>query len=174
MVLQVRDQYTQPWFPSYTKCFYKMRPDSEDLSSLHFHGCNVLFRKLQRNFCFVFFAHALPRANRHISVFCACATHPKVASVSSGTKASATLRENWKGWVCLLLLFHEWQNPELLRGYPYFQNALLILIFQNKYGRAITVGMYGTGSLSCPPWGTSCGVPWTQKFIPAVGYQNTN
>ena len=38
-----------------------------------------------------------------------------------------------KGCVCLLLLFHEWQNPELLRGYLYFQNALLILIIlQNK------------------------------------------
>ena len=52
-----------------------------------------------------------------------------------------------QGHVCLLLPFHEWQNPELLRGYLYFLNALLILmIFRNKYGRAVTVGMYGV----CP------------------------
>ena len=88
---------------------------------------------------------ALPKANLHISIFHACATRPTVASVSSGTKASATPRENRKGCVCLLLLFHEWQNVELLRGYPYFRNALLILmIFQNKYGRAVTAGMYAS------------------------------
>ena len=60
-----------------------------------------------------------------IYLFCACAMCPKVTSASSGTEASATLGENWKGCVCLLLLFHEWQNPEL-RDYPYFWNALLI------------------------------------------------
>ena len=88
---------------------------------------------------------ALPRANLHISVFCACASRPKVASVSSGTKASATLWKNQKGYVfsSSSFFFHEGENPELLRGYPYFQNALLILIiFQNKYGTAVTVGMY--------------------------------
>ena len=42
-----------------------------------------------------------------------------------------------------VVVFQEWQNLELLRGYPYFQNALLIfMIFLNKHGRAITVGMY--------------------------------
>ena len=74
---------------------------------------------------------ALLRANQQISIFRACTTHPEVALVSSGTKASATLRKNRKSSVCLLL-FHEWQIPELLRGYPYFRNTLLILmIFQN-------------------------------------------
>ena len=35
-----------------------------------------------------------------------------------------------------LLLFHEWENPELLRGYLYFWNALLILkIFRIWYSR---------------------------------------
>ena len=39
--------------------------------------------------------------------------------------------------------FLEWKKPELLRGFPYFQNALLFwMIFQNKYCTAITVGMY--------------------------------
>ena len=57
--------------------------------------------------CLLPTCRAFPRANLHISVFCACTTHPKVASVSSGTKASATLRKNWKGCVCLLLSSHE-------------------------------------------------------------------
>ena len=105
-----------------------------------------LLETLEKHFfasCLLCTCWALPRAYLHISVFRACATRPKVASVSSGTKVSAILRKNWKGRVCLLLLFHEWQNPELLRGYPYFQNVLLLLmIFRNKYSRAVTVGMY--------------------------------
>ena len=95
--------------------------------------------------CFMSFAHAqsTSKANLHISIFRTCKTRPKVALVSSGTKASATLREGQKGCVCLLLLFHKWQNLELLRGYLYFWKALLILmIFPNKYGRAVTIGMY--------------------------------
>ena len=51
---------------------------------------------------------ALPRADLHISIFRACATCPNVALVSSSTNTSATLWENRKGSVCLLLLFHEW------------------------------------------------------------------
>ena len=31
------------------KSFHKWRPDTEDLFGLQLHGCNVLFRKLQRN-----------------------------------------------------------------------------------------------------------------------------
>ena len=76
--------------------------------------------------CLLHKRRALLRANLHISVFRACTLRPKVALVSSGTKASATLRKNQKGHVCLLLFFHEWENPELFRGYPYFPNALLI------------------------------------------------
>ena len=37
--------------------------------------------------------------------FCACITHPKVALVSSGSKALATLWKNQKSWVCCC--FHE-------------------------------------------------------------------
>ena len=43
-----------------------------------------------------------------------------------------------------VVVFHERQNLELLRGYPYFWNAQLIfMIFRNKYGTAVMVGMYG-------------------------------
>ena len=101
------------------------------------------FRKTFFASCLSRTRRALPKANLHISIFHACAMCPKVALVSSSTKTSATLGENRKGCVCLLLLFHEWQNLELLRGYPYFRNALLIsMIFRNKYGRAVTVGIY--------------------------------
>ena len=68
--------------------------------------------------CLSCMRRALPRANLHISIFCTCATHPKATSVSAGTKASATLGENQKGRVCSSLLFHDWQNLELLRGNP--------------------------------------------------------
>ena len=57
-ISQVHDQLAQPCFPSYTKHFYKWRPDPEDLFSLQLHRCNVLFQKFQKNFCFVPFAHA--------------------------------------------------------------------------------------------------------------------
>ena len=74
-------------------------------------------------------------------------------------KSETALGENRKDRVCLLLLFHEWQNPELLRGYLYFQNALLILmIFRNKYSRAVMVGMYAHGPdmLVVPIWRARC------------------
>ena len=122
--------------------------------------CDVLLGKLQINIffapCLSHMCRALPTANLQIYIFRTCAMRTKVASVSSSTKASATLRKNQKDCVCLLLLFHKWKNPELLRGYPYFRNALLILlIFQNKYGRAVTVGMYvniKTRSLNTEDW----------------------
>ena len=50
------------------------------------------------------------------------------------------LLEKIENAMFVVIVFHEWQNPELLRGYPYFRNALLIL--RNKYGRAVMVGMY--------------------------------
>ena len=47
-----------------------------------------------------------------------------------------------------VVVFHEQDNPELLRGYPYFPNMLLIfIIFRNKYGTAVMVGMYIKGSI---------------------------
>ena len=48
----------------------------------------------------------LPSASLHISVFHACTLCPKVASVSSGTKASATLWKNQKGPVCCCCFMH--------------------------------------------------------------------
>ena len=76
-------------------------------------------------FCFVSFVHAQSTSDSKSAYFylCACAMCPKVALISCGTNASATLGENRKSPVCLLLLFHEWQNLELLRGYPYFQRT---------------------------------------------------
>ena len=104
----------------------------ETLEKLFFPSCLSCMRR------------ALLRANLHTSIFRTFAPHPKVASVSSGIKASATLWKNRKGHVCLLF-FHEWENPEVLRGYLYSRNALLILmILQNKYSTAVTVGMYAT------------------------------
>ena len=116
---------------------------------------NAMFSS--ENFCFMSFIHAQSflkkiffRANLHISVFCPRTMHLKVASVSSGTKAPATLRKNQKGRVCLLFLFHERQKLELLQGYPYFLNALLIfMIFGNKYSKAVTVGMYARSNWWC-------------------------
>ena len=133
-------------FPWTRKHFYKWHPDSEDLFGLQLCRRDVLFGKLWRNFfisCLSCVRRAFPRANLHIFIFHTCAACLKVASVSSRTKASDTLRENRKGHVCLLLLFHAWKNPELLGGYLNSQNALLILmIFGNKYSRAVTVHMY--------------------------------
>ena len=135
------------------KRFYRRRPNSEDLFGLQLHGCDVLFGKLQRNFCFMSLCMcwALLRANLHISVFRASKTHPKVAMVSPDTKALAILGKNQKGCFLCVFFFHEWQNLELLRGYPYFQSALLILmIFYNKFSRAVTVGMYDCLALLWP------------------------
>ena len=47
---------------------------------------------------------------------------------------------SWEQSEKRVFVFHEWQNPELSRGYAYFQKALLI--FRNRYGRTVTVGMY--------------------------------
>ena len=65
------------------------------------------------NFFFFFWARlsrmrrALPRANLHISIFHTRTKHPKVARLSSSTKASATLGEDQKGRVCLFSVFPE-------------------------------------------------------------------
>ena len=58
--------------------------------------------------------------------------------------------------VFVIIVFHEWQNPEQLRGYPYFRNALSIfMIFRNKYSRAVTVAcMYTSKQRKC--FGKKC------------------
>ena len=110
-------------------------------------------RKLQRNFCFVSFVHTHSTSKSKSAYICLsrmrnASKHGfskfwhKNFSYSRG-KSETALGENRKDRVCLLLLFHEWQNLELLRGYPYFRNAILIfMIFRNKYVRAVMVGMY--------------------------------
>ena len=70
--------------------------------------CNVPFENFEETFfCFVSFftCRALPGANLHISVFHTCAPCPRVALVSSSTKALATLWKNWKGCVFFLFFF---------------------------------------------------------------------
>ena len=110
MVLQV----TQPCLPSNKKCFYKWRPDSNNLFSLHLLRCNVLLRKLRRNFSL-------------LHVFCACTGHfkeqicifltialvlyvQKWLPLSAGTKASATLWKNWKDCLFWDLFLFSWMR----------------------------------------------------------------
>ena len=77
---------------------------------------------------------ALPRTNLYISVLCTYATQPEVASVCCSAKSFSNLRKNWKGQVFLC---------GALRSYLYFRNTLLIfMIFGNKYGRAVVVGIF--------------------------------
>ena len=111
-------------------------------------------RKLQRNFfCFMSFAHAQSTSENKsalFSVFHACATRQKVTSVSSGTKRFGYSQGKIEKAVFVVVVFQEWQNPELLWGYPYFRNTQLIfMIFWNKFGRAVTVGMDGFGIKDC-------------------------
>ena len=158
-----------PSFPSNTKCFCRWCSDSEDLFSLQLCGCDVLLGKL-------FFASGLLRMCREhfreqICIFRACTIRPKVALVSSTTKASATLG----GKAMFVMLFHEWQNPELLRGYLYFLNTLLILmIFQNKYGRSVTVGMYESHNLVLIKYVVCSVLPyaalWASCRLPIEGF----
>ena len=68
----------------------------ETLEKLFFASCLSCMRR------------ALPRANLHISVYCACPPRPKVASVSSDTKALATLWKIWKGRV--FFFFFSWMR----------------------------------------------------------------
>ena len=66
-----------------------------------------LWELLNSALCLSHNCRALPRANLHISVFRACTMHPKVASVSSGTKALAALGGKSER---LCLLFVSWMT----------------------------------------------------------------
>ena len=65
---------------------------------------------------------ALPRVNLHYSCLSRMRNTSKSDFGKFQHKRSATPRkiEN----EVFVVVFHEWQNPELLRGYPYFHNAL--------------------------------------------------
>ena len=147
----MHDQWTQPCFPLHTKHFYIWHPESEDLFSLQLHGCNVLFRNFRETsfaLCLSHMCRALLRANLHISVFYACATRPKVASVSSSTKRFGYSLE--KSERLHLFVFSQMTKNATLKGYSYFPNALLIfIIFRNEYGRDIAVGMHARSAWSC-------------------------
>ena len=84
------------------------------------------FWELRRNFffalCLSCTCRALPRVNLHISVFRTCAPRPRVALVSSSTKALATLWEKLER-LCLLLFFffineRIWNFRERLSVFP--------------------------------------------------------
>ena len=101
--------------------------------------------------CLSCMRRALPRANLHFPSFAHAQRVQKCIGKFWHKSFSYSQGENRKGPVCLLLFFMIWQNLELLRGYLYFWNALLIImIFQNKYCRAVIVGMYEW--LSWPQW----------------------
>ena len=106
--------------------------------------------KLWRNFfCFMSLRtrRALPRTNLHLSVFHTCATCPKETSVSSVQRASATLGNNQKGPVCCCCSFFPFVNDQIwhfkkLSVLPLMPYCFFLMIFRNKYVRAITTGMY--------------------------------
>ena len=92
--------------------------------------------------CFMSFAHAQSTSKRKSEYFCLlcmCTASKSGFSKFQHKSLSYSLKKSERPCV----FFHSWENPELSRSYPYFRNALLILmIFCNKYGTAVTVGMY--------------------------------
>ena len=62
-----------------------------------------------------------------------------MTSLSSGTKASATLGKNRKGHLKKKIM----TKSGTLRGYAYFRHTpLSFVILKKKYSTAVTVGMY--------------------------------
>ena len=118
--LQVHKQYTQPCFPSYTKRFYKWHPDSKDPFGLQLCGCDVLFGETSSALSFTHMQSTSEGKSAH---FCLLSMHNefKVVSVSSGTKASATLGKNLKGpfFVCVFFFTNDKiQTFERLSVFP--------------------------------------------------------
>ena len=104
MVLQVRNQQTQPCTRTiFTNGALILKIYSAcSFADAKFSSGN--FEKTSSASCLSRTHRALLRANLHISVFHACTTHPKVALLSSCTKASTTLQGKSKR-LYLLLLF---------------------------------------------------------------------
>ena len=93
-------------------------------------------------FCFVPFAHTQSTSGSKSAYFCLPHMHNASKTNFSKFRHKSFGYSGEKSERPCLMFFHEWKNLELLRGYPDFRNALLILmIFQNKYRRAITIGM---------------------------------
>ena len=123
----------------------KWHSDSEDLSGLQLRRCDVLFGRLEKLFLLLVFHTPAEQSESKSAYF--YLSHMRKTSKSGFSKflhKSFSYSQGKSEKPCLFVVsWIKWQNPELLRGYPYFQNAQLILmIFQNKYGRAATVGMY--------------------------------
>ena len=91
-------------------------------------------------FCFVSFTHTQSTSESKSAYF--CLLRMRIASKSGFSKfqhKSFGYSLEKSGRPCLFtVIFSMNENPELLGGYPYFLNALLI--FQNKYGTAVPVG----------------------------------
>ena len=143
MVLQVHNQKTQPCFPSNMKHFYKRHSHSEDLFCLQLHGCNVLFRKLQRNiFWLSVFRVSAEHFREQICIYAYLSQMRNASQSGFGKFQQKSFNYSWEKpeRLCLFVVVVSWMTEsELLRGYPYFQNALLILmIFLNKYRTAVT------------------------------------
>ena len=140
-VLKVHNQQTRPCSPSYMKC-NKWHPDSEELFDLQLRGSNVLFGKVQRNFCFVSFTHVQSTSESKSAYFCLSRMR-NVSKSGFGTfqyKSFSNSRENSEK---LSLLFTRTTKSGTLKGYLYFRNALLIfMIFRSEHSGAVTVGMY--------------------------------
>ena len=138
---------TEPCFPLRMKRFYTLRSIQLAASRM---WC---FLWETSELCLLCMCRALLRANLHISVFCACATRPKVASVSSGTKSFGYFGEKLERPSFFFSFFPQMTKSWTLRGYLYFQNALLIFkIFKNEYSRAVMVGMDAFGIIWLAVW----------------------
>ena len=99
--------------------------------------------------CFVSFVHTQSTSQSKAAYFClSCMCNASKSGFGKFRHKSFSYSQEKSERPCLLFfffffLYHEWQNPELLRGYLYFWNTLLIMmIFRDKYSTAVTVGMY--------------------------------
>ena len=142
-VWQVCNQQTQTCLAVEMKCFCKCHSDSEWCSiqpTVSWTQCSLqgtsetqlllqVFCTSTENFC----------KKICTFVFHACARHSREALASSGKQICANFGENQKGCVVSSPLR---KKSGTLKSHPYFQNALLIfMVFRNKDGGAVKVGM---------------------------------
>ena len=100
--------------------------------------------KLLLAVCLSCICRALPGINLHICLLCMCNASNSGFSKFQYKSFGYSLEKLER--LCLFVVFPEWQNPELWEAICISKNALLILwfsvIFRNKHGGAVTVGMY--------------------------------
>ena len=152
------NQYSQSCFAVHIK-HCQWHPDSAAPFSLQLHGCNVLFQKLLKNFCFMPFMHVQSTSENKPAYFCLSAMrytskrgfskfpHKKLQLLSGAIRKAVFRLLGFLVSFCLF--FSQMAKSRTLRSYPHFWNALLIfLIFRNEYGRAVLVGMYKVTQLA--------------------------